>query len=78
MLLLLFGRRKRERNFEFSFVRCFHCIIIIISRRENDTIINNNSRKRERERDLWVWARVFVDFCCRASLSSIIEEEEET
>ena len=68
VLLLKFGRRKRARNFEFSFVRSLfplHIVVIIISRRENDAIINNNNsreREKERERDLRVSARVFCRF----------------
>ena len=54
VLLLKFGRRKRARNFEFSFVRSLfplHIVVIIISRRENDTVINNNNNSREREKE---------------------------
>ena len=77
-----FGRRKRARNFEFSFVRSLfplHIVVIIISRRENDAIINNNnSREREKEKEICGFGRAFfVDFFCRASLTSSIEEEEE-
>ena len=82
VLLLKFGRRKRARNFEFSFVRSLfplHIVVIIISRRENDAIINNNnSREREKEKEICGFGRAFfVDFFCRASLTSSIEEEEE-
>ena len=82
VLLLKFGRRKRARNFEFSFVRSLfplHIVVIIISRRENDAIINNNnSREREKEKEICGFGRAFfVDFFCRASLTSSIDEEEE-
>jgi len=78
-----FGRKKRARHFEFSFVRSLfpHCIIIISRRDERTTLLlttTTREKERKRERDLRVWARVFVDFFCRASLSSSIEEEEET
>ena len=86
LLLLCFCCRvdgERESvNFEFSFVRSLfplHIVVIIISRRENDAIINNNnSREREKEKEICGFGRAFfVDFFCRASLTSSIEEEEE-
>ena len=59
---------ERERvilNFR-SFVRCFHCTSSSSSSRDERTTLllttTTKERKRERERDLRVWARVFCRF----------------
>ena len=62
-----FGRRKRARNFEFSFVRSLfpHCIIIISRRDERTTLLlttTTREKERKNKRDLRVWARVFCRF----------------
>ena len=62
-----FGRRKRARHFEFSFVRSLfpHCIIIISRRDERTTVLlttTTREKERKNKRDLRVWARVFCRF----------------